>query len=221
LGARVTKELLEIWEGILSDAERRDLLGPESRSETSVEKLDALILKQAETMGWRLALSELVRRRFSEWDISPNGAALFEQYGKAVAKAVRRFQRLEPPPLDDPNLYRFKQESVPELRMFLRSLRTAFSRRRVGPSSDELIEHFKKTILAGDAAFLHLKTNIDLWVMFFRTNSTLARPFLLGKRASPGALFDCWFAWTKGLEPETIRQKISELGKFVDNSQKF
>jgi hypothetical protein len=37
---------------------------------------------------------------------------------------------------------------------------------------------------------------------------------LHGKRTSPATLFDSWMAWSKGVEPETIRQKISELGKF-------
>ncbi len=162
-------------------------------------------------MGWRLGLSSLVHLRFSEWDSHPNGPALFEQHGKALAKAARRFQKLELPPIDDPDLYRVKQETVPELRLFLRNLRNAFSRRRVGLSSDELIDYFQKTVSAEGDAFIHLKTNISSWVQFFRANVTLTKPLLLGKRSSPGTLFDSWLAWSKGLEPETIRQKISEL----------
>jgi hypothetical protein len=59
LGALVTKELFNIWESILSDTEHREFGGPQSYSATDVEKLDALIIKQAETFGWRLGLSML------------------------------------------------------------------------------------------------------------------------------------------------------------------
>ncbi len=67
LGAFITKELFDIWEDLLSDAERGELQRSQP-SQAAVEKLDALILKQAETLGWRLALSPLVHLRFSEWD---------------------------------------------------------------------------------------------------------------------------------------------------------
>jgi hypothetical protein len=220
LGALITRQLIDIWEGILSDSELRELKGTRSVSAAIVEKLDALILRQAETMGWRLGLSVLVHLRFGEWDAESNGPALFEQYGKALAKAARRFQKRESPPIDDPELYRFKEETVAELRLFGRNLRNAFSKRRVGLSSDELLEYFEKTVSIQDNAFLHLKTNISSWLQFFRTKFRLAKPLLLGKRASPAALFDYWLAWSKGLQAETIRQNISDLGRFVRDSHK-
>jgi hypothetical protein len=91
-----------------------------------LEKLDALILKQAETMGWRLALSGLVHQRFNAWDLMPDGPELFEQYGRALARSARRSQKREPTPIDDPDLYSFKNETVAELRIVLRNLRNAF-----------------------------------------------------------------------------------------------
>ncbi len=218
LGILITKELVDIWESILSDPELHELRRSQPVSATTVEKLDALILKQAETMGWRLGLSALVHLRFSEWDSYPNGPALFEQYGKALAKSARRFQKREPPPIDDPDLYRVKQETVLELRLFLRNLRNAFSGRRTQPSSDELIEYFQKTVSVEGDAFIHLKTNINLWLQFFRADSMSVKLLLHGKRATPATLFDSWLAWGKGFEPETIRQKISELGRFVRDS---
>ncbi len=217
LDALVTKELYDIWVNTLSDSELSELRA-QSMSSTAAEKLDALILKQAETMGWRLGLSALVHWRFSEWDVDSIGPTLFGQYGKAIAKAARRFQKRELPPIDDPDLYPLKQETVPELRRFLRSLRSAFSRRRVSPSSDEIIDYFQKTVLAEGDACIHLKANMNSWLQFFRGNSISVKLFLHGKRTSPAALFDSWFAWCKGLEPETIRQKISELGQIVRNS---
>ncbi len=218
LGVLITKELFDIWESILSDSQLHELRSSQPISAPTLERLDALILKQAETMGWRLGLSALVHLRFSGWDFQANGPALFEQYGKALAKSARRMQKLEPPPIDDPDLYRGKQETVLELRLFLRNLRNAFSRKRRQPSSDELIEYFRTTVSADGDAFIHLKTNINSWLQFFRADSISVKLLLHGKRAAPATLFDAWLAWGKGFEPETIRQKISELGRFVRDS---
>jgi hypothetical protein len=192
LGILITKELVDIWESILSDTELDELRGQQSVSASAVQKLDELILKQAETMGWRLGLSALVHLRFSEWDSCPDGPALFEQYGKALAKSARRFQKLEPPPIDDPDLYRGKQETVLELRLFLRNLRNAFSRKRRQPSSDELIDYFQKTVSAEGYAFIHLKTNLNSWLQFFRADPISVKLLLHGKRAAPATLFDAW-----------------------------
>jgi hypothetical protein len=156
--------------------------------------------------------------RFAEWDSLSNGPTLFELYGKALAKSARRFQKREPPPIDDTDLYGLKQETVQELRRLLRSLRSAFSRRRVSPSLDEIIDYFQKTVLAKGDACIHLKTSMNSWLQFFRADSISVKLLVHGKRTSPAALFDSWFAWCKGLEPETIRQKISELGRFVRDS---
>ncbi len=220
LGALITKELFDIWESILSETELHELRSAQPVSARTVEKLDALILKQTETMGWRLGLSALVHMRFSEWDSHSNGPEFFEQYGKALARSARRFQKRERPPIDDPELYRVKQETVPELRLFLRNLRNTFSGKRSQPSSGELIEYFQKTVSAEGDAFIHLKTNLNSWLQHFRENSISIKVLLNGKRASPAALFDSWLAWSKGFDPETIRQKISELGSFVRDSPK-
>jgi hypothetical protein len=217
---QLTKELFDIWESILSDIELHELRCSHTVSATTFEKLDALILKQAETMGWRLGLSALVHLRFSEWDSYPNGPALFEQYGKALAKSARRFQKRELPPIDDPDLYRAKQETVLELRLLLRDLRNVFSTRRIQPSSDELIDYFQKTVSAEGDAFIHLKTNMNSWLQFFRSDPISVKLLFNAKRAALAALFDSWLASSKGFDPETVRQKISELGRFVRDSRK-
>jgi hypothetical protein len=103
LGALVTRELEDIWKSLLSDSELRELREPQSISATTLDKLDALILRQAETMGWRLGLSPLVHQRFEKWDFQANGPKLFERYGKALAKSARIFQKRELPPIDDPD----------------------------------------------------------------------------------------------------------------------
>jgi hypothetical protein len=220
LGALVTIELYSIWESILSDTEFHEIRSSRPVSVSALEKLDALIFKQAETFGWRLALSPLVQMRFSEWDIQSDGPTLFDRYGKALSKSARLFQKRELPPIDDPDIYLLKHEIVSELRRFLRNLRSAFSKRRTSPSSDEIIDHFQKTILSESDPCIHLKTNMNSWVQFFRGNSISVKLLLHGKRTSPAALFDSWFAWCKGFEPETIRQRISELGQIVRNSRK-
>jgi hypothetical protein len=220
LGALVTNELFNILESILSDTEHREFGGPQSYSATGVEKLDALIIKQTETFGWRLGLSPLVHLRFQEWDFQSDGPTLFERYGKALSKSARLFQKRELPPIDDPDLYQLKQETVSELRRFLQHLRSAFSRTRVSPSSDEIVYYFRKTVLVEGDAFIHLKTNMNLWLQFFEANAISVKLLLHGKRTSPAALFDSWFAWCKGLQPETVRQQISALGQFVRNFHK-
>jgi hypothetical protein len=219
LGALITEQLVNIWTGILSDKELRELQGKNPATATTFDKLDALILKQAETMGWRLGLSSLVHLRFCDWDFQPDGPNLFERYGKALAKSARCFQKKRPVPIDDPDLYRHKREAVPELRLFLQNLRSAFSRRRTGPSFDELIEYFEGTVSAQGDAFVHLRANLNSWTQYFRANPTSIKLLLHGKRISPATLFDSWCAWGKGLEPETIRQKISELGRLFRDSR--
>ena len=176
-----------------------------------------LILKQAETLGWRLALSGLVHKRFSEWDFEEKGPALFKAYGSALAKSARRMQGKESLPIDDPDLYYSKQKTVSELRLLLRRMRTEFYRRRVSPSEDELIEYFHDTVLDEGDNFIGLKLNLNSWVDFLRQNSTTISSLLLRKRAAPAALFDLWFASAKRLDPETVRQKISELRKSARN----
>lgn len=214
-GNLISKELRDIWIELLSDAERDELRRKQPVSPSAVEKLDTLILKQAETMGWRLGLSESVHIRFSEWDFEDNGPALFEKYGKALAIATRRFQKKERPPIDDPDLHIVKKETVHELRHLLRAIRAKFSPARIGPDSNQLIDFFQETISSEPAFFVHLEANINSWSQFIQANSTQIKPLLLAKRPSPASLFDSWFSWSKGLEQETVRQKISELGRFV------
>jgi hypothetical protein len=88
----------------------------------------------------------------------------------------------------------------------------------VSPTSDEIVDYFRKTLVAEGDAFIHLKANMNSWLEFFGANSISVKLLLHGKRTSPAALFDSWFAWCKGLQPETVRQQISELGQFFRNS---
>jgi hypothetical protein len=209
-GALITDELLDIWIQSLSKRETLELQSWPSISATASQKLDALILKQAETFGWRLALSTLVHRRFEEWDHKPDGPLLFGQYGKALTKCARIFQKRQAPPIDDPDLYRAKEETVVELRLLVRSLRNSFSQKGCNPSVDELIDYVRHE----SGHHPHLNANIASWLQYFRLHPTSIKLLLSQQRTSPAALFDEWLAWSKGLEPETVRQKISELSGF-------
>lgn len=211
LGKLVSDELYRIWISILS---KQDHVISGEFTSAAFEKLDALILKQTETLGWRMTLSEIVHMRFFSWDFQPNGPALFREFGKALAKSALRFQKEELPPIDDPDLHLAKKETVKELRQLLHKLRKATVSRRTAPTSHELIALFESAVSADDASFPYLKANIDSWIHFFRTHSTSVKPFVLGKRVSPASLFDSWLAYCKGRDPETVRQMVSELGKF-------
>lgn len=218
VGTLVTNELVDIWKSILSESEIREFQWQQKVSKPALEKLDALILKQAETLGWRLGLSPLVHWRFSEWDVQSNGPTLFERYGKALAKSALIAQKRALPPIDDPELYRVKLQTVAELRQLLRNMRRAFSKRRSSPSLDEMLDHFQKTVSADGDAFPYLKTNLNSWLKYIRAHSTSIKVPLRGTRSSPATLFDAWLAWSKGMDPETIRQTISDLGKLSRGS---
>lgn len=107
LDETITKELLAIWYITWSakelqlkaemEAGQRDELLPGVYS-----KLDGIILKQAESLGWRLLISSQVLRRISMWDAEESGSDLFVRLGKALAKSVRIVQRKELPRLTIP-----------------------------------------------------------------------------------------------------------------------
>lgn len=213
LGVLISNELTNVWESLLSKAELK-LLQSQKMAPTAFEKLDALIVKQAQTMGWRLGLSQVVHWVFSEWDFQDNGPELFERYGEALATSALRFQKKRLPPLDDSTLPRFKKETVQELRQVLRHLRKAPSEKQGRLTSDRLINLFQVAVSREASKFRHLRANINSWKKFFRSQSPI-KPVVTGNRVSPAALFDHWFAWSKGRDPETVRQRISELGRFI------
>ena len=213
LGFLISNELTSIWESLLSKAELRSVRG-QKPAPTVSDKLDALVVKQAQTMGWRLGLSQVVHQIFSEWDFQDNGPELFKRYGEALALSALRFQKERLPPLDDPDLPFFKKETVQELRQVLRHLRKAYSEKQGRLTSDQLIKLFEVVVSREASKFCHLNTNISSWKEFFRSQSPI-KPVVTGDRASPAALFDEWFAWSKGRDPETVRQRISELNRFI------
>jgi hypothetical protein len=192
--------------------------GPESM----LTKLDEVILRQAETTGWRLALASIVQKRFSDWDVEEGGPQRFARLGKAYRRAARIMQGLELPPLDDPQLYLTKVECVAELKTLQRKLRQKFAKKR--GSALDLRKFFLDTVADQKQNFVSLKRNVERWAAFFerKENLPLLSTFAQSdrvQRTTAVYLFDAWMAWCKGaargkpMDQETVRKKISEAGK--------
>jgi hypothetical protein len=213
-------ELLKMWMNALSAADREKLeLARDEQGLLVLDriparlfvKLDEIILQQAETLGWRIELSELIRFRKSEWDKDPDGPEKHLRLGKANARSARIMQRRELPPIDDPDQWLVKQETVQELRLVLQRMRATFALSRRAPTRDEVRTLFSGIITDSPQTSPHLATNLDRWLKFFEENPDLLRPVALGDRAKPAALYDEFLSWSTGWEPESLRQAISNL----------
>jgi len=227
-GALITSELIEIlWRNVMTDAEREsamteaERLQDDANNQSSIDcekfnqngKLDALILKQAETFGWRLLFSEMVLRRFAEWEILHDGPELFERFGKACARSVRRSQKKEPRPIDDPDLRHSKFVAVAELRLLLKNLRNEFSTARTTPTTAVISERFAATVTAEPDTFEYLHKNLESWKRFFEDDPSSIKALAFGRTLSPALLFDSWLAWWKGRDVDSVRQQLSRMSK--------
>src|SRR5882757_760105 len=78
-GFAVEHELVQLWQEAMTENERKlwSAACAQRRIETLPKsiftKLDLIIVNQAKTLGWRIALSPLVQFRLSEWDCVPQG----------------------------------------------------------------------------------------------------------------------------------------------------
>jgi hypothetical protein len=216
----ITDKLYELWFDRMPSADRKVALTHKPRwlariSGAGIEVLDEIIIRQAETLGWRIGLSELVQWRLSEWESTPSGTKQFKRYHSAIERATRIFQRLEKPPLDDPGFYAFKANSVKELRVVLKIMRNRLKTRLGAPPSDLeplIASEFIKIVKKGSKSFPALASNRERWGEFIGQNPTEVRQYLSSARHRPASLFDLWFSWSKGVDPEWIRQVISRLG---------
>jgi hypothetical protein len=229
-GEVITNELVEIFvNSVLTEDERESLATeaenlehsnnePSATDEKRNEKLDALILKQAETFGWRISLSEMVQGRFRVWEELPNGSERFEQFGKACARAVRIMQKKEPPPIDDPGLRRSKVVAVGELRLLLKNLRDEFSIARTTPTAAVILDRFSAIVTAEPDTFEYIHQNLDSWKKFLKDEygSSSIKALAVGARSSrisPAGLFDTWLASSKGYATDSVRQQLSRMAK--------
>lgn len=214
LSTLITWCLAAIWESLLTKEERKHWHrwspGQAEMPSSFFLKLDALILYQAETLGWRLMLSPLVNLRLKAWHEQTDGADLVEEFQKGIARAARILERKELAPINDPGLHSFKREMTRELRILLRRFRRSRPLRS-GPK--ELIEDFRDLVTRTDE-FPLLRANLDSWLDFLSYTRAIALiNAAVGKRSSPAALFDEQRAWGTGYGQETLRQKISRLGR--------
>ncbi len=212
-GLVVENELVKIWLETMSTAELKGLResGFASASPAACARLDAIILSQAETLGWRIGLSKLVQSRFSEWDRNPKGPEMHKKYGLACSRSARILQRKELPPIEDPDQWRVKQETVEELRILLKNLRAKFALQRKGLTPKDAHGLFAATVSDSPESFPNLAANAERWSKFFEANPDVLGSMTLGDRIKPAALYDEFLAWSTGWAPESLRQTISRL----------
>jgi hypothetical protein len=216
----ITNQLAAIWLDRMPPADLKiaSAQGPLWLARMSPEVLrvlDEIIVRQAGTLGWRIGLGELVQWRLSEWELVPDGLKLLRRYHRAVERAARIFQRREKPPLDDPDLYRFKVETVNELRVLLSEMRDEYQARFCDPPDDlepVLVAHFVKAVAGRSKSLPFLAANCASWQAYLKEQPTVLRLHLAGVRLRPASLFDSWFSWCKGVSDEWLRQTISRLG---------
>jgi hypothetical protein len=214
-GLVVEYELVKIWLETMSAAELKSFKegGFASVTPAAFAKLDAIILHQAETLGWRIELSELVQFRKSEWDLKPGGPEKHKKYGLACSRSARILQRKALPPIEDPDQWRVKQETVEELRVLLKNLMAKFALQRKGLTPKDAHSLFAATVSDSVESFPHLAANAERWTRFFEENPDVLHLMTLGDRAKPAPLYYEFLAWCSGWDPDSIRQAISRLSR--------
>jgi len=219
-GSHITMQLLALWLERIPAADQRIALARrkawlDQLSPSALRVLDEIIIRQAVTLGWRIELSELVLWRQSEWVSTPDGLGLLRLFHHSVERAARIHLRLEKPPLDDPDIYLFKLETVSELNTVLgkmRKARRARSRHAHRRLDADLVAYFLALIKRNSRSLPSLARNWLRWKQFLRARPAELTVRLTAARTRPASLFDSWFSWCKGVEQEWVRQTISRLG---------
>jgi hypothetical protein len=180
--------------------------------EALVERLDDFILYVASSLGCRVVLSGLVHKRMIAWETEPKGPEKLRRLGVAMAQAARVLQKGVKPPVSDPEWYRFRMETVQELRLLFRMLA---ARIRVCPNpvrlSDlpDLASSLLKEIPEG---FGHLRRNFPSFCEYIKSGQSPIAPLLLGGKVHASRFFDEWIGWATGRDCERLRQVISRMG---------
>lgn len=213
LNQAITKQLDIILLGMMTryEREQQQSENPDPAALRSIQaKHDELIIYQEMTFGPSLLQCDVVFGRVKAWSTEPDGLAKINRFCKSWKRSARILQGKEKPPMDDPTVYLFKQETVPQLRQVLRRLRDWHAAGGMKASDDELIKQFD-ALIRDDANYSHLGgSNLNLWVAFLYLDpSYLRRAF---KRQSPGAMFDDWYTSTKRRkDSKKVRDSISAL----------
>jgi hypothetical protein len=218
LNRAITEQLAIILFGLMTPYEREQQQreNPDPTALRSIQaKHDELIIYQEMTFGPSLLQCDVVFDRVKAWSTEPDGAAKITRFYKSWIRSARILQGKEKPPIDDPTVYLFKQETVPQLRQVLKRLRDWNAADGMKASDDDLIKKFD-ALIRDDANYSHLGgSNLTLWLAFLRLDPTyLRRAF---KSQSPGAMFDDWYTWTKQRkDPKKTRDAISALKPVAD-----
>lgn len=217
LDKAITKELIKIWHSTWSERERqlRANIAAGQQDELSpglMSKLDKIILRQAETLGWRLLISTRVLHRISMWETIENGSDLFVQLGKALATNVRIVRRRKLPPIDDPDLVSAQTQTTRELKFVLRKMKQEYSAMHRAPDAEKLSASFVRIVSGSSENLPSLSENLLRWIAFFMEDRAALKKHVMAKRLSPTALYLQWLSFCKGHDPETLRKMISSLG---------
>jgi len=213
----ITKELEGLWIIQLSEPQRAMIAQGkwDELPHQAWSKLDRTIVKQAETLGWRLLVSTLVLKSFRRWTEEATGPELFEALGKALARSVRILQRRELPPSDNLDLISTEEQTICELRIVRREMRKKFAKKRRSPNPEELLASFVKIVSNSRMGCSLLRANVGHWLPFLENHLPQLSELVRSGRPAPAALFHEWLAECKGHHPETLRKKISSMRSSV------
>ena len=159
--------------------------------------LDAEIIFQAESLGWRIMLSPLVHARLWAWEQNPAGYETAERFWNALQKQNRIIHHLQLPPVGRGQKEN-KEATVRELRGLLKILPLSV------PTS-KLVSEFKRQ--AAEQGCNNVIQNLDSWETFITQRPAEFRT----SRRAPGSLYNAWLAWATGYRQEPLRKLITKL----------
>jgi hypothetical protein len=172
-------------------------------------RLDAMIIEDSETSGWRMAMSRLVQWRMSQWD-----AERFEQFGIALARWKRVLNGEEKPIVDDPRWYSFRQDTLKELRASGRLIADKLKTRNSSCGRRELAQMWK-SVLDAHPEYGLLRQHQQNWLGFVGDPNVpcnqLTTLLQEGEFSAP-QLFNEWWGHRLDRDPSSLGELFSRLG---------
>ena len=198
---------LDLWK-----SPPKDLQGsPEHRR--VLNDFDDYLLGLFHTYGWRLFMSEGVLQRLAEWE--KHGPHLLKRLGEELALRSRVVKGKARHPLDDRDLYEFKEKASEELKVLFRMARTFFGSSNRRPKCLTIADWMKLEIETQPSSFRSLHASRLSLYSFI--NTLEQRDHACATRLAAGTLsakefFYRWFAAATNRSYEGVRQAISETG---------
>lgn len=175
-----------------------------------IRAFDEFIISQACIYGTYLMCVEPVQLRLTQWHNEPDGAELIERLGRAISLGIKASRGQARFPIDDPSLYEFKQDTVPELRALRSRLRAKVASRHSSPSPTEIKTLVEQEIQDSPAAFPRLSRNLVALLHFLEQKREMANLFALGQISATRFFYE-FSGWSTNRDPEKLRQMISRL----------